>query len=205
MARLEKRFPRYSTLLKLYPANYQKQYREQMLLTLADMLDDKQNNKTSIWLRTTLDFPFSVTKQNVLFIGGIMAHETPNYVKRNALIGALLILPFFIFVIANSLTNHGLVISNSMKQLFLFLIVGLPAIALVLTIVTFVKWASERKAPFWKSLIDIRHNWPMAIVSALALLIVLFIPFHDSVHCVTGNPIKELRNIRQTERCILNG
>src|SRR5579864_9154755 len=115
MAGLEERFPLYNWLLKLYPPAYQKQYHEQMLLTLADMLDDRDNNKFAVWLRTALDLPLSLVKQNLIYVGDIMAHDTQPYVKRNSLVGAFLIVPFFLFLIMNSLSRHTLTYTHTVK------------------------------------------------------------------------------------------
>ncbi|MGH7239184.1 MAG: hypothetical protein ACREHG_03850, partial [Candidatus Saccharimonadales bacterium] len=105
MSNLNKRFPRYSQLLKLYPASYRKDYGEQMLQTLADMLDDSNSRKDrlSIWLRTSFDLPLSAARQQLILTGDVISHETPDYVKRNSLVGALLLVPFVLALTANAL------------------------------------------------------------------------------------------------------
>lgn len=204
MSRIENRFPRYSRLLKLYPAAYRQQYGPETMQTLADMLDDPDNSKAAIWIRAAADLPLSLFKQNLIYVGGVMNNETPEYMKRNSLISALLISPFFIFVILNSLVNHSRAFSAGWSDFFLVLILGLPALALVLSLYTLTRWMKDRKSPA-RSLVDLRRNWPALTTGALALLIVLFIPFHDSTRCVTGNPVKEARNFDQTWHCIWRG
>lgn len=209
MGKLERRFPRYSKLLSLYPLTYRSEYNQQMLQTLADMLDNHQHSRASIWLRTTLDLPFSLAKENLIYIGGVMAHETPAYVKRNSQIGAALIAPFFIFIIANSLAHHTLGQGRVSNDILRFLVIGLPTIAFLLGTATFVKWAAERhanqKVGYMHNLLDFRRNWPILATAGLGLLIVLFIFGHDSIHCLTDNPIRELQNSHQTLRCIQRG
>lgn len=198
---MPKRFTVYSSLLRLYPKPYRDKYCPQMIQTLEDMLDDPENSRLSVWAETMLDLPISLAKQNLIYAGGIMNNQTPNYVKRSSAVSAALIAPFFVLIIINSVSNHALDFTNSWKSSFVALLIGLPAIALIICAAAFIKWAGQQKS-FWKSLIDLRRNWLLLIPGGLALLIVLFVPFHDSAHCVSGNPVKELRNFHDTVRCI---
>ncbi|MGH7156676.1 MAG: hypothetical protein ACREGG_00965 [Candidatus Saccharimonadales bacterium] len=165
------------------------------------MLDDKENSRLSVWIRVFIDFPLNVAKQNLIYAGGIMSQQTPYYVKRNSVIAGVLISPFFALVIVNSLINHALNFTNNWGRLALFLLVGLPAIAFILCSATFIKWSQTRKS-FWKSFFDLRRNWLMLVPGGMALLIVLFVPFHDGTHCVRGNPIQEIRHFHQTITCL---
>lgn len=208
MSELKTRFPRYSKLLKLYPASYRMQYSEQMLQTLADMLDDAQGTrqKVTVWTRTVLDLPVSLSKQQLIYAGEIMAHETPGYVKHNSMLGALLLVPFVLALLANGsdkvLHNNTLYHSWlwSLPVLTIWVLV-LPSLAALLSLTTFTVWAKQRPN-FWRSLIDFRHNWPMLLVGLAGLFIVAFVFGHDSVHCITGNPIREVHNPHQTWQCI---
>jgi hypothetical protein len=203
---LNKRFPKYSKLLYLYPAAYRKWYAEQMLQTLADMLDDSPAKKTAIWTRTMLDLPLSVLHQQLSYTGAAMGGDTPKYVKNSALLGAILLLPFFVLVTAHSL-DSGL--QNSVywhfRVLFTFF-VALPAIAFLLTTVALVFWLTERRKQDKKSLVaelfDLRRNWYLLTVLIIGLGIVGMVYGHDSVHCITGNPYRELHNPSQTLSCI---
>jgi len=205
---LKHRFPRYSRLLWLYPAGYRMQYEEQMLQTLADMLDDPGRSKASIWARTVLDLPVSAIYQQLSYEGGIMKNETPSYMKRSALLGSIMLLPFWAVVIINSLNNHSIPSSHDWELTYKLLLVGLPVIAFLLNIAAFWRWVATRHklgTSYLKSLFDFRHNWTVLVVAGLGLLIALFVPFHDSVHCLTGNPVRELHNPHQTLQCILRG
>lgn len=203
---LNKRFPRYSKLLYLYPATYRKQYSEQMLQTLADMLDDAPARKTTIWARTVLDLPLSALHQQLSYTGAVMKSDTPKYVKSSALIGAILLLPFFVLLAAHSLDSG---IQNSFYWhfhiLFTFFVL-LPSIAFLLTSIALVSWLVERRKQEKKSLLaelfDLRRNWYLLTVLIIGVGIVGMVYGHDSVHCVTGNPIREIRNTSQTLRCI---
>lgn len=203
---LNKRFPKYSKLLYLYPVAYRKQYAEQMLQTLADMLDDSSAKKTTIWTRTILDLPLSAFRQQLSYTGATMTNDTPKYVKNSALFGAILLLPFFVLVIAHSL-DSGL--QNSVywhfRVLFTFFVL-LPLIAFLLTSVALISWLVERhkqeKKSWFVELLDIRRNWYLVTVLIIGLGIVGMVYGHDSVHCVTGNPFRELHNPSQTLSCI---
>lgn len=211
MGKLEKRFPIYSRLLKLYPNPYQKQYKRQTLQTLEDMLSDTPNliSRISIWARAAVDFPISVTKQQLQYASGIMREETPSYVKRNAAIGGLLLAPFFISVLSGILQNQLFMSSHSWIVFFTVVIIGLPALAFVLNALTYLKWSVERshqaKTSFWQNLLDLHHNWLMLITAGLGLFIVALVFGHDSVHCLTGNPYSKLHNWYQTWQCIQLG
>lgn len=210
MDKLDKRFPKYSRLLGLYPTDYRKEYSRQMLQTLADMLDDKENAKAAVWLRATVDFPFSVTKENLLFMGHSFLNETPSYVKKASFAGSLLILPFFTFLALDALTSHSLYGGWFWHPWVIATwIIIMPALAFLICSLAFVKWSVQRskikKIGFLKSLFDWRRNWPMMIVSILSIGIVSLAVGHDSVQCVVNNPVKEIRYWHTTWRCIQNG
>lgn len=206
MKHLAERFPIYSKILKLYPASYQQKYGEQMLQTLADMLDDAPSpmHRGVVWLRTVLDLPVSLAQQQMHYAGNAFANETPRFVRRNALVSLVLFAPFVAIVIVNDATAHGLYHTWlwSVGVLLTWIIV-LPALGFLLSISTLFVWlAKNHKRGILKNLSDVRHNWPMtaAVLFGLGLLTLVF--FHDSVHCVTGNPVRELRNFHDTWRCI---
>lgn len=133
-----------------------------------------------------------------------MIQEIPQNLKRNAIIGVFMLVPFFVVIASNVLTNDHLASSTSLNRVFFFLIFALPLVAFLLNAAALLKWASKSRS-FWKSLFDFKRNWVTIVVAGLALLIAAFVPLHDSVHCLTGNPIKELHNPRQTLQCIKNG
>lgn len=206
MERLKARFPIYSRLLCLYPKSHQHEYGEEMLQTLADMLDDPGQHKAAVWLRTALDYPISVSKQQLLCTGQIITNDIPKYVKRNTLLGSILLVPFPIAVAAHNLSNSTRVIEHRWQAVYLLAFVALPAIAFLCCTVTFIYWTfmqhRQSKSSLWKSLIDVRRNWAITLVAGLALVMALFLPLHDSTHCVTGNPLHELAQWHQTWRCV---
>lgn len=208
MSNLAKRFPVYAYLLRLYPRAYQEKYGAQMLQTLADMLDaaPSRARRTEIWLRLAFDVPISAGRQQLSFAGHALTHETPQYVRRNTLISAAFFLPFFVIVIANDLTAHGLYGTWlwSFGVLFTW-IVCLPTLGLLVSAMTLLAWlsSSRKSGGSWlSSLLAVRRTWPLLALIALGAGILLLVFFHDSVHCVLGNPIRELHNPRDTLRCI---
>lgn len=214
MGNLAQRFPYYSSLLRLYPAPYQKQYGEQMLQTLADMLDDPAQHKAAVWLRAVLDLPFSLTKQNLMYAGDIMKHDTPNYVKWNSTIGAVLLLPFFAALAANGLNrviyDRDLYHSWLWRTPVVFTwVLVLPVAAALITLISLLVYLYQRERSqhtgWIKGLLDFRHDWPLLLVAILAVSIVGMVRFHDSVHCLTGNPVRETTHFSRTWRCIQAG
>lgn len=214
MDNLKKRFPRYSKLLYLYPAGYRREYGEQMLQTLADMLDDRERSQQAVWAALSFDFSFSVIKQQLSYTGATMAHETPIYVKRNALIGASLLVPFFLALIANGLDKaiSNRTLYNSwlwhMPVLAVW-VLWMPAAAAIIALASLLAFLHQRAGAehtrWYARLFSLRHNWPILLVTMLSLGILGMVFFHDSVHCVTGNPVRELHNPHQTWQCIQRG
>lgn len=205
MRTLEQRFPRYSRLLRLYPAKYQTEYTEQMLQTLADMLDDAPDraHKSSIWMRTAVDFPVTLARQQIHYIGGIMTHETPTFVKQGTLASSALLLPFLVIVLADVLTSHRLNRSFLWhSDVLVIWIIVLPALALLVSVAAYIAWVRKQSGGFWHNFFDLKHSWPMVVVGILSLGILGFVVGHDSVHCVTGNPYREFHNPSQTLHCI---
>lgn len=214
MSNLAKRFSLYSKLVGLYPAPYRERYGEQMLQTLADMLDNAPTKlqQARIWTRLVVDFPLSLAHQQTIYLGGIMIHETPKYVRRNALIGATMLVPFASALIANSadkaINNRTLFHSWlwSMPTLAIW-VLWLPLVAAAIALATLGIFLLQRSKAQHISLVkaafDIQHNWPLLAVGLAGLFILAVVFFHDSVHCVTGNPVREVRNLHATWQCIL--
>lgn len=206
MKSLYERFPVYSKILKLYPAAYQQRYGEQMMQTLADMLDDAPSpfHRSVIWLRTIVDLPASLAHQQVHYAGNVLSEETPRFVKRNVLVSLGLFAPFVAIVIINDATAHGLYGTWlwSVDVLTTWIVV-LPALGFLLSALTLLVWlAQNRKQGVLRSLSDVRHNWPMTLAALFGFGILVLVFFHDSVHCVMGNPVRELRSFHDTWRCI---
>lgn len=135
-----------------------------------------------------------------------MINDTPTYVKRSALIGTVLLFPFFLLVVAHSLDlgmQHS--IFWHFPVLFTFFVL-LPSVAFLLTAVALISWLIERhaqeKRSLFRELLDLRRNWYLLMILIVGLGIIGLVFGHDSVHCVTGNPIREVLNMRQTLTCI---
>lgn len=209
MAGLAQRFPIYHRLLSLYPRAYYKTYGEQQLQTLADMLDNASSasQRLGIWLRLYIDFPLSVVIQQLSY-GGTMVHDTPPYIKRNGLIAAILLLPFTLALIANAATTlllHHTLYSSWLWQMPLlgFWVLWSPSIATVLALATLCVFLVKRQQyPLTTWRVIVRQSWTLIIVAGVGLFIVATVFGHDSVHCVVGNPVRELQQWHQTWRCI---
>ncbi len=133
-----RRFPIYTRLLGLYPKPYRQKYTRQMTQTLADMLDDAPSGaaRKSVWLRTAIDLPVSLTRQHILYLGEGLTHA-PGYVRRNSLIGLALLAPFFVLVTANSILDRRLFTSFFWHVWVLFAwIIVLPGMAFILSGIT---------------------------------------------------------------------
>lgn len=206
MTNRQRRFPIYSRLLRLYPPDYHSKYADQMVQTLEDMLDGAgtRGAKAAVYVRASIDLPFSIAKQQLLYTGGVMSHTMPNYIKLSSLFGVLMVVPFFVFVVIDSLTRHSLEHSFFWHTpvLFTWLII-LPAVAVAVNAAALSRWLWQRNSTgFWRRLLDIRHDWPPILVAIIGLGIIGLALFHDSAHCVIGNPIREIQNVHQTWQCV---
>jgi hypothetical protein len=212
MSDLHKRFPFYSKLLKLYPSEYQKQYGDQLLQTTADMLDDTSNSakKKVIWVRVAFNLPVNVVQSQLQYEGSIMWSETPHYIKRNSMIGTLLLLPFVAALVANSLdkviNNHDLYNSWLWKTPVIQLwVLWLPEIAFALIAGTYLYFILNKKKTkrisFLKRLTDIRHYWPVIVPGVLAFGVLFILAFHDSGQCWVHNPSYMVDHLSQEWQC----
>jgi len=205
MADLNIRFPIYSRLLRLYPAPYRERYGEQMLQTLADMLDASPSvsGKSAVWLQVSSDLPSSIARQQLSFVSNAFTRETPTFVRRNSVISAILFTPFFFIAVANDIDAHRLYHTWLWGNGVLFTwIILLPTLGMALSATTLFFWLYANKRSWWQGLLDLAHNWMMLLPIVLGLGILFLVFFHDSVHCVAGNPVRELRGAHATLYCI---
>jgi hypothetical protein len=212
MSNLSKRFPLYSKLLVLYPKGYRKQYKEQLLQTTADMLDDAATplNKIAIWTRVAIDLPVNVFQTQLQYVGGIMWNETPHYIKRNSLIGMVMLLPFMASLVANSLdkviNNHTLYNSWLWKLPFSRLwVLWLPESAFLLMLGTYIYFLIKEnktgRSGFIKRIFNIKHSWPIIVPGILAFGVLFILAFHDSVQCWVHSPSYATSHLSQEWSC----
>jgi hypothetical protein len=209
MDSLKKRFPIYSKIIGLYPAQYRQEYGQQMLQTTADMLDNtpKRGSRTLIWLRLALDLPANITKQQLQYSGGIYMKDTPSYIKVSSIVSSLLLLPFFAALAANGLdkviNNHTLLNSWLWKMPVLGLwVIELPLIAFVLAIGSYLFYLTKyKKTPWLKRILDVRRSWPIILPAVVAFGILFLLAFHDSAQCWVQTPTHFVTHVSQTWQC----
>jgi len=106
----KQRFKGYARLLSLYPAGYRKRYGEQLLQTIADMVDDapSASEKFIVWLRISLDFPVTVCKEHFQVIGDRMNTNKSYNAGRNTFVSAgLFLLPIIMLTVNRMLMLSG--------------------------------------------------------------------------------------------------
>ena len=201
----------YRQLIKLYPKRYRARYANQIMQTLEDMLADQPNESARrlIWLQAYADLPSSIIQQHITILGGLFMDETPSYIKTNAIIGSGLMAPFFILVASGLLHNQHLTGNQIWMLIVMICLLVLPAIAFLLNAGSYLKWLNTRsgngRPNVWGRLFDVKHTWPMVTVGGLGLLLFLFVPFHDSAHCMVGNPVCIVHNPNETWQCVDHG
>ncbi|MDL2363245.1 MAG: hypothetical protein QFB86_02600 [Patescibacteria group bacterium] len=198
----------YAKILSAYPKSFQERYADEMTQTLEDMVHDASSSpqRLKIWTAAFAELPVQITKSNFAVAGQAFSEETPGYVKRNTQLSASLLLPFVLLLMLNELRPSALPLTPSWTDIYQFLAIVLPALAFLLCATTILRWWSlgrrNHSAKMTVNIADIRHNWPLLVVSILALMIAVFMLGHDSVHCVAGNPITVVRNPTATLHCI---
>lgn len=212
MKDLRDRFPVYSSLLRLYPKQYRKSYEDQILLTTADMLDHAETSKekVSIWTRIAFDLPINIIKQNYEYVGVSMRNTTPNYIKRNSLISSVLLLPFFLSILANTIDrivyNHNLYKSWLWHSPAIVLwALYLPALAFIISLAsytTYVFKTNDKNKTWLKRAVNIINSWPVLAAGVVALGILLMLEFHDSTQCLVRSPLHAITHASKTLNCI---
>jgi hypothetical protein len=215
MSDLEKRFPMYSRLLKLYPMEYRKKYNDQILQTTADMLDDAPSRRTRlvIWTRLAIDLPMNLGRQQFQYVGGFMLKESPMYIKRNSLIAGVLLIPFIVALLANGLdrliNNHTLYNSWLWKSSVVgFWAMWLPLLAFLIALVSYLRFVSKetknKHTTWFRRLMNFKSSWPIFIPLIMALGILSVAMFHDDVQCWVRTPNYLVSHVDQSWRCTVN-
>jgi len=212
MKNIQPRFSIYAALLHLYPTPYRERYGEEIMQTTADMLNETTSpmSRLLVWAGIAADLPINVGKQQLSYIGGVMAHETPKYLKRNSLLASVLLLPFIVSLLANGISKvvsshdlyHSWLWQTSAIRVWL---VYLPLVALLLSLGTYAIYATRSEDMAHRSRItrafDVKHIWPLLIPILLASGIVLLAAFHDSARCWTRNPGYSATHVQQVWHC----
>lgn len=206
----------YRLLLRLYPKAYREQYGEQMVQTLEDMLAAAPavKQRSEVLFRTAVDLPVSIAQQQILYIGGVMAHEMPRYVKRNAVLAGLLLVPFAAALTANGMDKmfHNQTLYQSWlwhTPALALWVLWLPAAALLVALGSLMVYIFRRSRAMATKpdhrTADVMRTWPLVLMAVVSLGIIAIVFGHDSVHCLTGNPIHEVQHWGQTWHCVQDG
>jgi hypothetical protein len=176
------------------------------------MLDDaySRRNRIIIMARAYIDLPITVSKQQLIYAGETMQQDIPTYIKRNTLIGGALVAPFVLSLCANGidkLAHHQTLYHSWLwRTPWLALwVLYLPMVALALAItsvaITLLCWDDKTNESAWWFAI-FRRSWPVLLIGCFALFILLVVFGHDSVHCITGNPVREMQQWHSTLHCV---
>jgi hypothetical protein len=185
-----------------------------MIQTVTDMVDGQSSRvgRIRIWLLVAADLPVSIIHQNVLTLEGTLMDNTPSYIKLSGLLSGLLLMPFVLALVANSISvsffGHSLyqtwVWSTPFLGLWVFI---LPSIALAVAVISYgaylVSSTREKKRPL-KTILDLRATWPILSVGLVALGILFMLRYHDSGQCITHNLSSAVQHLQQTWECIQN-
>lgn len=140
-----------------------------------------------------------------------MAHEMPPYIKRNAVVSAVLLVPFVLALLANGadeLTNNHTLYHSWLWHMPVLAIwvLWLPLVATIIaltSLIVFLARQSRSEHTSWfKQLFNTSHNWPLVLTAVAGLGIVALVQLHDATQCVVGNPIHEAHHLRQTWQCV---
>lgn len=169
-----RRFKVYAKLLYLYPSPYRKRYGEQLLQTVADMVDDAPSTyeKFIAWLRISLDFPITVCKEHFQVIGDFMYAKNNYQINRNTLIsGALILLPIILVAI-----NRMLMLSGPGRGMPTYTLIVVTTVFPVLAVGLsgFTLYTLLRSDKKFRTN-NLRRSWLLGLVFAASLLLLTFI------------------------------
>lgn len=169
----KQRFKVCAKLLYLYPSGYRKQYGEQLLQTIADMVDDAPSTyeRFIVWLRVGFDFPITLCKEYFQLIGDYMYARSNHQINRNTLIsGTLILLPIALVAI-----NRMLMLSGPGRGMPTYPLIVATTIFPVLSVGLsgFTLYALLRNDKKFRTN-NLRQSWLLGLVFAASLLILTF-------------------------------
>ena len=136
--------------------------------------------------------------------------ETPAYIKVNSMISGILLAPFFIALLANSIdkvVGHETLYGSWLwkSPTLAIWVLRLPELALILAFVTYIVYVVRGKgssrSSWLKRAIDIRHSWPVLVPTVLAFGILFLLAFHDSAQCWGHSVGYTITHTSQVWRC----
>ena len=213
MKKLEKRYPLYTALLRLYPKAYRQRYSQEILQATDDMLSNAPNRRSKLGVQAHLamDLSLNAGKQQLNYVGDVMQSETPSYIKRNAIVASALLLPFLAALAANGLDR--LINNRNLYRTWLWQtpvlriwVIILPALAFLFvaaSYIIFVIKSTTSKQSWLKRIFDIRHMWPIILPGLIALGVLFIVEFHDSGQCWVQSPTHLATHLSQVWQCTL--
>lgn len=181
----------FSLLISLYPKTYREHFRESLLQTFDDMHRDGSASDVFIIGDTLVSIPM----QYINYFEETMKTKFQNIPA--AIVGAVLVLPFAIFVAismsAQLLKTIGLVtpVSNGIGQIFgshigigIAVFVYLPAIAFLVNLIALV-WAGFKYRELTVKQF-VMGNIFSIVIMFIGFCFALFIPFHDAAPCAVN-------------------
>lgn len=196
----------YKFLLQLYPDQYQKQYSQQILQTIEDILANEKKTGKRYWIlaKEIMVTPINALEQYVI----IFATERRMTPKTILSLAALMLLsPFVVALLADEIAEFttGDHLYNTWlwsRGALIVWIVVLPFISLVISlsiyIISLIRQIKKKVSPFAK------RYWLVLLTILFSAGILFLVVFHDSAHCWHGKtPINDV--ISCTESGILGG
>jgi hypothetical protein len=172
------------------------------------------NRRAKLGVRTRLaiDLPLNAGKQQLHYAGEIMQSEMPSYIKRNALLAGVMLLPFLAALSANSfdrLINHRDLYSSWLwhAPVLRIWVIILPSLALLFmaaSYIAFVIKSSSSKQSWLKRVFDFRHIWPIILPALIAFGVLFLVEFHDSGQCWVHSPGQLITHLGQAWQCTLS-
>jgi hypothetical protein len=196
----------------LYPLSYRRRYEEEILLAATDMLSEAPSRKAKLAVRIRLatDLPINIGKQQLIVLGERGFTQAPSYVKYNGYVAALLLLPFFLALIANAaaklFVGHTLYHSLLWRAPYVGLwVLYFPMVALLLTAGSYAMYITrhcvDNKISLTERFLDIRRLWPVLLTGIVAYALLFIVFFHDSGQCWMRSPWHAATHMKQSLEC----
>jgi hypothetical protein len=182
-----------------------------MLQTLDDMVEDQPTatSKNLIKTKAYMELPLSIVQQNFVVASASFFNDTPDYARQTSTVGAILMIPFFLIILTDATERPGLTSSTVWVAVLTVSLLALPALAFVINTLSYLVWLrgsnGHKKSSLRARVFSFKQTWPMLAVGGAGLALCLIVLFHNSAHCIIGNPVRTVHNPSQTWQCISRG
>lgn len=192
-------------LVQFYPSSYRELYGQDMIYMLEDMLQDTPQvfARLTLLARAVIDLPVGIITQNRMVFVEAYASDMPEYVKRNSGLSIFLLAPLVLVLTLNEMMPGSLPRSPDWTNILRLFVAGLPMIAFVLCVGTWIGWCcTSRRGSKMVSLKGLKHNLPTTTLAVVGIALVTYMLGHDMIGCAQGNSVRTIQKLNAAMQCM---